>query len=153
MGKEMIVEKSITIDKPSQDVFNFLKFTKNQETFSVWNLKDPAKETTSNGVDGTEGFTYSWNSKNKSVGAGSQKITKLIDGQRIEYELKFERPMKNTGTSKYIIESLAPNQTKVIWEFRGPTKFPMSLFTGAIKKMLGKDIAQSLENLKIKLGQ
>jgi len=151
MGKEMIVEKSITIDKPSQDVFNFLKFIRNQETFSVWNMKDPVKETTSTGIDGAEGFTYSWNSKVKSVGAGSQKITKLIDGKRIEFDLNFERPMKNTGSSKFIIEPLAANKTKVIWDFRGPTKFPMYLFLGAITKMLGKDIAQSLENLKIKL--
>jgi uncharacterized membrane protein len=151
MAKEMIVEKSITIDKPCQDVFNFLKITRNQETFSVWNMKDPTKETTSNGIDGTEGFTYSWNSKNKSVGAGSQQITKLIESKRIEYELKFERPIKNSGSSNFIIESLATNQTKVTWEFRGPTKFPMSLFIGAIKKMLGKDISQSLENLKSNL--
>jgi hypothetical protein len=153
MGKEMIIEKSITINKLGQDVFNFLKITKNQETFSVWNMKDPLKDTTSSGVDGTEGFTYSWNSKNKNVGAGSQTITKLIDGHRIEYDLQFERPMKNTGTSKFILESLSSNQTKVTWDFRGPTKFPMSLFIGLFKKMLGKDIAQSLENLKRKLEQ
>lgn len=147
----MIVEKSITIDKPSREVFDFLKITKNQETFSVWNMKDPAKETSSSGIDGTEGFTYSWNSKNKRVGAGSQKITRVTNDQVIEYDLIFERPMKNTGTSKFIVESIVANQTKVTWEFRGPTKFPMSLFAGAIKKMLGKDIAQSLENLKTKL--
>ncbi len=151
MAKEMIVEKSITINRSSQEVFNFLRITKNQELFSVWNMKDPGKETTSTGTDGTEGFVYTWNSKDKNVGAGSQKITKITDGQRIEYELNFERPMKNTGTSKFIIESLSADQTNVIWDFRGPTRFPMSLFTGIIKKMLGKDIAQSLENLKVKL--
>jgi uncharacterized membrane protein len=151
MAKEMIVEKSITINKPSRQVFDFLKITKNQETFSVWNMKDPTKETSSSGIDGTEGFTYSWNSKNKSVGAGSQKIKKLIDGLSIEYELNFVKPMKNTGTSKFIIESISTDQTKVIWDFRGPTKFPMSLFLGSIKKMLGKDISQSLENLKSNL--
>ncbi len=151
MAKEMIIEKSITIDKPSRVVFDFLKITKNQETFSVWNMKDSGKETASSGIDGTEGFTYSWNSKNKSVGAGSQKIKKLVDGHSIEYDLNFERPMKNIGTSKFIIESIAADQTKVTWNFRGPTKFPMSLFIGLIKKMLGKDIAQSLEHLKSNL--
>ncbi len=144
----MIVEKSITIDNPYQSVFDFIKFTKNQEKFSVWNMKDPTKETTSSGIDGTEGFIYSWNSKDKSVGAGSQKIKKITNGLSIEYELNFEKPMKNTGTSKFILESISTNQTKVTWDFRGPTKFPMSLFTGIIQKMLGKDISQSLVNLK-----
>jgi uncharacterized membrane protein len=151
MATEMIVVKSIIINKPTRDVFDFLKLTLNQEQFSVWNMKDPDKATTTTGADGTEGFVYTWDSKIKDVGAGSQKITKIIDGQQIEYELAFERPMKNTGTSKFIIESEGDNQTRVTWEFRGPMKFPMSLLKGMIEKMLGKDITQSLENLKARL--
>ncbi|MGG9972030.1 SRPBCC family protein [Ferruginibacter sp. SUN002] len=151
MAKEMIIEKSIVINKPQQEVFQFLKFIRNQDSFSVWNMKDPNKKTSSEGTDGSVGFIYSWDSKDKSVGAGSQQITKIIDGSRIEYELIFLRPMKNTGTSKFIIEPLDDNQTKVIWDFRGPTKFPMSLFKGIFQKMLGKDILQSLENLKTHL--
>ena len=153
MAKEMIVEKSIIIDKPVQEVYDFLKITRNQETFSVWNMKDPAKETTTEGTDGTVGFRYVWNSKNKSVGAGSQRITKMAEGHRIDYELAFERPMKNTGTSAFILGSVSADQTRVTWDFRGPTKFPMSLFAGLFKKMLGKDIVQSLENLKQKMEQ
>ncbi|MEI8203303.1 MAG: SRPBCC family protein [Bacteroidota bacterium] len=151
MAKEMIVEKSIIIDKPSLEVYNFLKITKNQENFSVWNMKDPNKETTSTGTDGNVGFIYTWNSKNNSVGAGSQKTITLIEGELIEYDLKFERPMKNTGRSKFAIQSLPGTQTKVTWTFLGPTKFPMSLFKGIFQKMLGKDIIQSLENLKLLL--
>ncbi|NVN95769.1 MAG: SRPBCC family protein [Bacteroidetes bacterium] len=151
MAKEIIVEKSIIIDKPSLEVFNLLKITKNQENFSVWNMKDPNKETTSTGTDGTVGFNYTWNSKNNSVGAGSQKIITLIEGELIEYDLKFERPMKNVGKSKFAIQSLSSTQTKVTWTFLGPTKFPMSLFKRIFQKMLGKDIIQSLENLKILL--
>ncbi|MEI6697357.1 MAG: SRPBCC family protein [Bacteroidota bacterium] len=151
MAKAMIVEKSIIIDKPSLEVFNLLRITKNQENFSVWNMKDPNKETTSTGTDGTIGFVYTWNSKKNSVGAGSQKIITLIEGELIEYDLNFEKPMKNTGRSKFVIQSLSNTQTKVIWTFQGPTKFPMSLFKGIFQKMLGKDIIQSLENLKILL--
>jgi uncharacterized membrane protein len=151
MAKEMIVEKSIIIDKPSLEVFNLLRITKNQENFSVWNMKDPNKEITSTGTDGTVGFIYTWNSKNNSVGAGSQKIITLIEGELIEYDLKFERPMKNLGRSKFSIQSLSSTQTKVTWTFLGPTKFPMSLFKGIFQKMLGKDIIQSLENLKLLL--
>ena len=153
MAKEMIVEKSISINKPSSEVFAYLKLAKNQEQFSVWNMKDPNKETKTIGEDGTVGFTYSWNSKDKSVGVGSQTISKIVDGQRIEYELNFEKPMKNTGNSAFIIQALSENQTTVTWDFRGPTKFPMSLFSSLISKMLGKDIAQSLLNLKNKLEQ
>jgi hypothetical protein len=62
--------------------------------------------------------------------------------------MNFERPMKNTGTSKFILSEINERQTLVIWDFRGPTKFPMSLFKGFFQKMLGKDLLMSLENLK-----
>lgn len=153
MAKEMIIERSILINRSKQDVYDFLKITRNQETFSVWNMKDPNKATTTTGTDGTEGFVYAWDSKNKSVGAGSQRITRISEGQRIDYALNFERPMKNTGTSSFVLESVDTGQTRVIWEFRGPTKFPMSLFAGIFKKKLGKDIDESLGNLKKKLEQ
>ena len=148
MASEMVIEKSINIERTSQFVFDFLKLTRNQDRFSVWNMKDPNKETKHIGTDGTVGFVYSWNSKDNSVGAGSQKVLNIVEGTQIEYELTFERPMKNVGVSKFLIESIANNETKVTWTFSGPVKFPMSLMKGMIEKMLGKDISQSLDNLK-----
>jgi uncharacterized protein YndB with AHSA1/START domain len=148
MAKEMQLEKSIIINQPSQSVFAYLKLTMNQEYFSVWNMTDPNKATTTNGIDGTVGFVYSWDSKNKNVGAGSQKIIGISEGNKIEYEITFLRPMKNIGNSSFTIESINDTQTKVTWDFKCPTKFPMSLFKGMFQKMLGKDISKSLENLK-----
>lgn len=148
MASEMIVEKSVVINQPKDVVFDYLKFSKNMDYYSVWNMKDPNKKTEYTGTDGTVGFLYKWDSKDKSVGAGTQKITNMVDGERIEYEMNFERPMKNTGTSKFILSEINEEQTLVTWDFRGPTKFPMSLFKGIFQKMLGKDLLMSLENLK-----
>ena len=148
MASEMIVEKSVVINQPREVIYDYLKFSKNMDHYSVWNMKDPNKKVMYTGTDGTVGFLYKWDSKDKSVGAGTQKITNLVDGARIEYEMNFERPMKNTGTSKFILSEINERQTLVIWDFRGPTKFPMSLFKGFFQKMLGKDLLMSLENLK-----
>ena len=148
MASEMIVEKSVVINQPREVIYDYLKFSKNMDHYSVWNMKDPNKKVEYKGTDGTVGFLYKWDSKDKSVGAGTQKITNLVDGARIEYEMNFERPMKNTGTSKFILSEINERQTLVIWDFRGPTKFPMSLFKGFFQKMLGKDLLMSLENLK-----
>ena len=147
----MLIEKSIIIDRPKNEVFNYLKYIKNQNQYSVWNMKDPNQKVSEKGTDGTVGFVYSWDSQNKNVGAGSQEIIKLVDDETIEYELRFERPMKNIAQSKFVVSVISNLQTQVIWDFRGPTKFPMSLFSGIFKKMLGKDISKSLENLKKKL--
>lgn len=149
MASELFVSKEITINKSKKEVFDFLKFCKNQDKFSVWNMKDPNQKTTNSGTDGTVGFIYSWDSKDKNVGAGSQEIMTFKDNSIIEYELRFERPMKNTSFSRFVLTEISPASTKVNWEFRGPTKFPMSLFKGFFQKMLGKDLAKSLENLKV----
>ena len=148
MPKELIVEKSVVINKSKNEVFDYLKICKNQDQFSVWNMQDPAKKTSYEGTDGTVGFVYKWDSANKQVGAGSQKITKIEPGVSIVYDLHFERPMKNTAVAKFAIATENTNQTKVSWEFRGATKFPMSLFKGIFQKMLGKDMEKSLNNLK-----
>jgi uncharacterized protein YndB with AHSA1/START domain len=148
MAKEMLVEKSIIIDKPLAQVFDYLRYTMNQNDFSVWNMKDPGKKTEVSGVDGTVGFIYSWDSKDKTVGAGSQEITSITEGKSITYKLAFERPMKNVAQSGFYLRDLGNEQTEVKWEFRGPTKFPMSLFKGFLQNMLGKDMDKSLTNLK-----
>jgi hypothetical protein len=111
-------------------------------------MKDPGKKTEVSGVDGTVGFIYSWDSKDKSVGAGSQEITSITEGKSITYKLAFERPMKNVAQSGFYLRDLGNEQTEVKWEFRGPTKFPMSLFKGFLQNMLGKDMDKSLVNLK-----
>ena len=144
----MIIVQSVIINKPRQKVYNYLKFCKNQEYFSVWNMADSNKQTTATGIDGTEGFVYTWDSTLKNVGAGSQKIIRLTEYERIEYVINFLRPMKNVGHASFILELIDNNTTKVIWDFKSPAKFPMSLFTGLFRKMLGKDLAKSLQNLK-----
>jgi uncharacterized protein YndB with AHSA1/START domain len=151
MASEMIIHKSVIINRPKKEVFDYLKLVRNQDEFSVWNMKDPDKKTTYIGTDGTPGFIYTWDSKDKSVGAGAQEIKAIKDGERIDYEVRFERPMKNTSQCYFALNSLPDGRTEVIWDFKGPTKFPMSLFKGIFQKMLGKDMAQSLENLKLKL--
>ena len=106
MAKEMIIEKNVSINKNINEVFNFLKQTKNQDQFSVWNMKDPGMKKSHSGSDGTKGFIYSWDSKDKNVGAGAQEITNINEGSRIDYELRFLRPMQNTATSAFILKQV-----------------------------------------------
>lgn len=153
MSKELVIEKSVIINRPKHEVFNFIQFTRNQEKFSVWNLADPQKKTTTQGTDGQVGFIYSWESDKKNVGTGHQEIKNITPDTSVEYELRFEKPMKNTGSSKFILDSAGADHTKITWDFRGPIKFPMNLFAGVIEKALGKDIQKSLDNLKQLLEQ
>jgi len=100
------------------------------------------------GTDGTVGFIYGWDSKNKNVGAGEQEITGIKDGKSIEYEIKFFRPIQNTGISKFQIDESGDNSSSVTWSFNSPSKFPYSLLAPIFRKMMGKDIQKGLGNLK-----
>lgn len=149
MPKEIFVEKNVIINQSNDVVFNFLKFVRNQDKFSVWNMADPNQKITEKGVDGTVGYSYSWDSENKRVGAGTQEIKHILEQEKIEYELRFVRPMKNIGYSTFTFHKISDSQCKVVWTFKGPTKFPMSLFKGVFQRMLGKDLQKSLGNLKV----
>jgi hypothetical protein len=144
----MRIEKSKEIRKPASDVFNYLKYTRNQDNFSVWNMSDPGMKKEQSGTDGEVGFIYRWDSQNKNVGAGEQETTAIIPGKQIDSAIRFFRPMKNTGKSSFVIEDSRNNQTQVTWIFESPSKFPMLLFAPIFKKMLGKDLEKGLENLK-----
>lgn len=148
MAKEMVIEKKVSIDRSVAEVFEFLKETKNQDLFSVWNMKDPNMKKSYSGTDGTAGFIYSWDSTDKSVGAGSQEITRIAPDKMIEYEMRFLRPMKNVASATFLINKVVGESTLVTWTFKSPTKFPMSLFSPIFKNILGKQLQQSLQNLK-----
>lgn len=144
----MMIEKHVTIDRDLDTVFAFLQEIKNQDQFNLWIMKDPAMKKSYSGTDGTVGFKYTWDSNDKNVGAGSQEITRISPGKLIEYDIRFLRPMKSVATSNFVTNKINEGSTAVTWTFKSPTKFPMSLFSPILKSMLGKQLQQSLNNLK-----
>ena len=70
------ITRSIIINKPQQEVFDYIKLLKNQEKFSKWVMTDPNMKTTFTGTDGTVGCIYAWDSENKQAGKGEQEIKK-----------------------------------------------------------------------------
>jgi hypothetical protein len=144
----MKIEKSIEIRKGLPEVFNYLKLTKNQDKFSVWNMTDPGMKKEYVGTDGNVGFIYSWDSTNRNVGAGEQETKAIVDGKSIEFEIRFFRPMQNTGKAFFLVDGQAGNSTKVTWIFDSPSKFPYSLFAPLFKKVLGRDLEKGLANLR-----
>jgi hypothetical protein len=144
----MKIEKSIEIGRSSKEVFEYLKYTRNQDNFSVWNMADPSMKKDYRGTDGTVGYIYSWDSTNKNVGAGEQETIGIDEGKKILYELRFFRPMRNVGKSYFLINGKGEYSTSVVWIFDSPSKFPYSLLAPLFKKMMGKDLEKGLTNLK-----
>lgn len=152
--KEMIVEKTIVINRSQNDVFNYLQFLKNSDAWSPWAKKDPNMKKTFSGTDGTVGFIMGW-SGNNAVGVGEQEIKKIEKGTLIETELRFQKPMQNTNKAFLKIEAKGEQQTQVTWTMTGTTKFPANIIVFLLnaRGQLGKDFTQGLENLKSLLEQ
>ena len=144
------VERQVVINKPKGDVFNYIKYVKNQDNYSVWNQRDPAMKKDFKGTDGTVGFVYAWVSENKKVGTGQQEITSIKDGERIDMKLTFKVPFEATDYGYLITEPAGENSTNVKWGFTGKMPYPfnfMCLFMD-MDKEVGPDLQGGLNNLK-----
>ena len=152
-NKEYAVFREITINKPKTEVFDYIKLLKNQDNYSIWAKMDANMKKEYKGTDGTVGFVASWDSEMKDVGKGEQEIKKITEGERLDFELRFLKPFKATDNAYMTTEATADNQTKVKWGFDGKMNYPMNLMLlfCDMDKMLGKDLATGLQNLKTTL--
>ncbi len=143
-------QKEIVINKPKQEVFEYIKYLKNQDMYSKWSKMDPAMKRSYTGTDGKPGFISHWKSKNDELGEGEQEIKKITEGQRIDFELRFIKPFEATEPAFMTTESLNKNQTKVVWGFSGRINYPMNIFLlfMDMEKMIGDDLQTGLNNLK-----
>jgi len=151
--KEYSIIEEITIDRPKDEVFDYVKYLKNQDEFSKWASMDPDMEKSFRGTDATVGFVSAWKSDNPDVGSGEQEILKIDEGKRIDLELRFFEPFESSDLAYVATESISENQTKVKWGFEGKMDYPMNLMLLFMdfEGMIGDDLQTGLKNLKNKL--
>jgi len=148
LPKDYVISQSIIINKPRAEVFNYVKIIDNQKYYSIWVMEDPNSKMTTTGTDGTVGFISAWDSQNKNVGKGEQQITNIVEGERIDVDLRFERPMKSEAKAATICKEIDATKTEVTSEFSGHSSYPLNLMTVFMKSMLGDAMKQNLTNLK-----
>lgn len=144
------VEREVTINKPEAEVFAYAKMLKSQNEWGPWFKKDPAMKQEFRGTDGTPGFISYWNSENDEVGEGEQEIKNIVEGERIESELRFKRPFESKADAYIVTEELGPAQTKVKWGFTSSMPRPMNVFMLVMDMdaAVGKDFEEGLGTMK-----
>jgi hypothetical protein len=147
--KEYSVTREIVINKSTSEVFNYIKYLKNQDHFSKWNTMDPSMKRDYKGTDGQVGFVSLWDG-NKKVGKGEQEITKVSNGKGLEMEIRFIKPFPGLAQAYMYATPTDGNQTKVSWGFNSSMKYPMNtmLLFMNMSNMIGKDFEVGLNNLK-----
>ncbi|NOR86652.1 MAG: polyketide cyclase [Bacteroidales bacterium] len=151
VDQDYMVTRSVKINQPNEVVFDYVKYLKNQDNYSVWSQIDPNMKKTFTGTDGTVGFISAWDSKHPDVGSGEQEIMNIIEGERIDFELRFLKPFEMVSPAFMITEPVSAYQTKIEWGFEGHMNYPMNLMLlfMDMEEVLGKDLQDGLNDLKI----
>lgn len=150
VSKNMHAEREIVINKPKQQIFDYIKYVKNQDNYSKWNKMDPGMKKEYTGTDGAVGFSYAWDSDNKNVGKGSQTITAIKEGERIDCDLHFIKPWESVAKTYQAVTTVNDSITKVAWGFDSKMAYPMNIMKlfMDMDKMIGDDFSIGLTNLK-----
>lgn len=148
--KKYDISRSIVINKPLSEVYQYIKYVKNQDFWGPWNQRDPNMKKTYTGEDGTVGFISAWESDHKQVGSGEQEITNLIENVKMESELRFLKPWKSVSNGYIDVFEESKTATKVVWGFHGTNKVPMNIMMlfFNMDKAVGKDFEEGLASLK-----
>jgi hypothetical protein len=141
--------RSVIINKPVSEVFNYIKYLRNQHNYSKWAAMDPNLKNEYRGTDGTVGFVNHWIG-NKQVGEGEQEITGITEGKELKSDLRFIKPFKSFAKAVITTDAIDANSTKVTWGFESEMNYPMNvmkLFMN-MENRVGDDFAIGLNNLK-----
>jgi hypothetical protein len=144
------VERSVVIQKPLEEVFDYVSSVQNQANYAVWSQMDPDMKVEFIGIDRTVGFSSFWESDNPNVGSGKQIITNIEVNKRVDHKLEFTAPMESEANSWMLTEDAGEGQTKVTWGFETHTGYPMNMVFSllGIEEAIGKDYETGLVNLK-----
>jgi hypothetical protein len=147
LKKEHYVKREIIINAPRQKVFDYIKLLKNQDEFNKHAKAGADRKREFKGTDGTVGYIYAW-SGDKNAGVGEKEIKNIIEGKRIETEIRFVKPMRATASIIMDTESLSDDQTKVYWSNAGILNYPFNIMIPMMEKHVSKDMDISLSSLK-----
>lgn len=147
--KEMKVERSISINKPSSLVTSKLAdYRFFHDDWSPFTALDPNMKTSYKGNPGEIGHSYRWEG-NKEAGSGEMEI-KAFNGDSLLQRVTFD----GMGDSKsYFIAKDKSPATEVSWGIMFEIGFlfrPMALFMN-MEKQVGAEFEKGLATLKTKL--
>lgn len=146
------VEKTIVLNVPANEVYNYIKFLKNQNHYNCWQQFDMERKESYQGEDGTIGFSHQWESVDEKLGSATEIVKELVYPTHIHTEITHTKPYSVKSQSEYFIEDHG-KWSKLKWRISGTISYPTNffiLFTD-LETHIGDKIERSLRNLKNKL--
>lgn len=147
--KSYTFEKSILVDSSNSDVFNYIKFLKNQEQYHDWFKLDQDKMLDYHGEDGVEGARCNWRSDVISVGVGEQEIAKLKYPHDVQITMKVESPIVAVANHDIKIED-KDGKSKLTYSIQVYFRFPYNirLLFYDFENEIEASMVKSLKNIR-----
>ena len=139
------VESSLTMNAPSEEVFQQVNNVKNWKAWSPWAQQYEDMETTYGDVTVGEGAFFSWESEN--AGGGSLTISESESPNYIKTKLDFREQGTATGEWKF---EQNEDSTTVVWSMDTDMgSNPIGKYMGLMMKgMIKSDFKKGLKNMK-----
>ena len=149
VGTGWSFEKNILIQAPRSNVWGHVNSLGAINTWNPWLDRDPGVSQSITGIDGTPGATYSWDSKEKNVGAGRQTIIGVNAPNEMTTRIEFIRPFKGLAEAYVRLEE-ERGSTRAIWGIESSTPYPMNIIKlfGVMEKNMNRDFGKGLNKLK-----
>src|ERR1700754_4194100 len=148
LPRRFTITREVTVARSPRDVFEFMKLLKNQERYSTYAKADPAMKIEYRGTDGTLGAVAAWSSEDRNVGKSEQEIKNIVDGKRIEIEIRFTEPFQSVDPIVTDIESVSENETRIKSTYQGKVRYPYNLLVWWVMAKIRENMQLSLENAK-----
>ena len=142
------ITRTVDVGVPPERVFPHVADFEKWRAWSPYEKYDPAMTRTVSGATHGKGAVYEWTGNNK-VGTGRMEITDATAPSRLTIKLDFMKPWEAHNVAEFTFERHG-EVTRVEWAMTGPASFSHKLMGMLMNfdKMIGKDFAEGLENLK-----
>ena len=126
--KEFDISRTVVINRPREEVFNFVRQLKKQQHWNPWFTRDPNATMKYKGEDGKLGASFYWKG-NRKVGEGIQRIVKAKRGRVLETKILFIKPIKLNAITYIGVKEIEPEKAKLVWGVRGHLAFPLTIIS------------------------
>ncbi len=142
------VKRKQSIQAPPDRIFSLIEDYRKWAVWSPYEKLDPTMKQTFSGAERGKGAVYNWAGDNKA-GDGRMEIVDAVAPRLVKIKLDFLKPFEGHNTAEFTLDPKG-GSTDVTWAMYGPQPFMFKLMSVFVNmdKMLGKEFAEGLANLK-----
>ncbi|MCW3806574.1 SRPBCC family protein [Plebeiibacterium marinum] len=140
------VERNITINKASEEVFDLIVDFNKWGTWSPWLCMEPGARVEVSGSGFELDNEYRW--EGELVGSGVIKHTEIVPRNYIKQEIRFIKPFESSSLVYWNFKIINDSVTNVTWGMQGEMPFLFRFMTKMMEPMVGMDYERGLKMIK-----